>query len=124
MCFDYPEERCVRGPIHPEDVLCGATVGPNGDRAFCQSCRRELRSGMACTVYAYRLVDTPAWDIARLHCPTCAPTRIEAPTLGAVEILADARLATQSRPDTQQHRLCLVEPGVAAYAGPETGAEA
>lgn len=120
MCFDIPEE-AARGPIHPEDLLSGMTVGPNGDRAFCQGCRVELRAGMDCTVYAYHLVESPAWDVARIYCPRCAPLRIEAPTLGAIEVLADATLATQSRPDTQSHRLCLVSVGIAAHSGPNSG---
>ena len=48
----------------------------------------------------------------------------ESGTEYAVEIVAEARLATRSRPDIQQHRLCLVEPTVTAYAGPEEGSEA
>lgn len=121
MCFDHP---AATGPsiTAPEDVLRGYTLC--SPPALCTSCHRSLRAGMDCTVYAYHLADSPAWDVPRVFCTRCAPERIDTPTLGAIEVLADCTLATQSRPDMQSHRLCLVAPTVTAHSGPDAGAPA
>jgi len=78
--------------LDPVRILEGYPIGANGDRAFCSACRRELRAGHVATVTAYRFVETNQWDVSEVRCSICAPTHIEDPTPGAVEVLASGAL--------------------------------
>lgn len=104
---------------HPSVLLDGYPVGANGDRAFCSGCRRELREGHRATVLAYRFEETNQWDVPRVLCEVCAPTRIDEPTPGAVEILAAGDLVRGEGVGDEEGRLHLAEIDVLGYSGPD-----
>ncbi|MFB6295360.1 MAG: hypothetical protein ABEH66_00765 [Halobacteriales archaeon] len=56
-----------------------------------------------------------------MYCPDYRRTRVRTPTLGAVEIVADAVLAMQIRQDEQSHSLCVVDLSVTDYSAPDSG---
>ena len=120
MSIEHPEAT-FSAAAHPKDILTGYRVGPFDDRAICTGCRRELRAGHSATVYAYRLADSPLWDVPRLYCERCAPAAIETPTLGATEVLATAVLAAAIDPVEGGDRLCLDRVELVAYSDPSEG---
>ena len=112
-------EHAVVAPL--EQLFTGLRVGLPSLEVRCCSCGTPLGEGDHVSVYAYRTVETPRWHLARCRCPDCAPDGITTPTLGTTEVRVSARLAVVSDVGTQQHRLCLAEPTVTAYAPPSTG---
>ena len=106
-----------------EQLFTGLRVGLPSLEVRCCSCGTQLGEGDQVSVYAYRTVETPRWNLARCQCIDCAPGEIETPTLGATEVRLSARLAVVSDTATQQHRLCLAAPTVTAYAPASTGAK-
>lgn len=118
---DAPRATPIIAPTAPADAIDGEPVGV-GETAYCQTCRRALHAGEPVACYAYRLVDSPCWDVARLYCYACAPDGIDSPTLGALEVLASARLRWRSSAGEPARRLCLSSPTVGRYAPPSEGA--
>jgi hypothetical protein len=59
--------------------------------------------------------------VTQCHCRQCGPHGIETPTPGATEVLATARLGTQSDVATWLHWLCLVAVNCVAYSQPAEG---
>jgi hypothetical protein len=106
-----------------EQLFTGLRVGLPSLEVRCNRCSTCLGEGDEVSVYTYRTVETPRWHLARCQCIDCASDEIETPTLGATEVHVSARLAVVSDTAPQQHRLCLVDPTVTAYAPPSTGAK-
>lgn len=113
----------VLAASHPATLLDGYPLGANGDRVFCQDCRRELRAGHRATVLAYRVTETNQWDVPVVSCQICSPTQIDDPTPGAVEILAVGVLTAGAPIDDGDGRLHLSDVDVLAYSGPESAAD-
>ncbi len=78
-----------------------------------------MRDGDDISVYAYRTVESPRWQLARCRCAECGPDEITIPTRGATEFRVSAQLAVFSDTGTQQHRLCLADPTVTTITLPQ-----
>ena len=91
----------------PAQLMRPVPVGSSPTQCCCTDCKTTLREGQQVGLYAYRLVDTDRWDIARVFCRDCTPERFVGPTLGAAELLVTGTLGTVSHPATQSHRLCV-----------------
>jgi len=92
----------------PEQVFEGHAVGTGG-KACCTGCKRTVRSGDPVGVYVHRASDATLWDVARLSCAECRRAAISHPTLGAVELVLEARLGVTSDSATQSSRLALCD---------------
>jgi hypothetical protein len=110
------DDHAVVAPL--EQLFTGLGIGLPPLIVQCYRCGTPLGEGDSVSVYAYRTVETPRWHLARCRCLDCAPDGIEMPTLGATGARINARLAVVSDIGTQQHRLCLAEPDVVAFAPP------
>jgi hypothetical protein len=89
----------------------------------CCECGAQLHEGDQVSVYAYRTVETPRWDLAWCRCTECAPDDIGTPTLGATEVRVNAGPTVVSDVRAQQHRLCLADPTVKAISSPQDGTQ-
>lgn len=107
---------------HPAVLLDGYPLGANGDRAFCDDCRRELRDGHRATVLAYRLADTKQWDVPRVYCEVCSPQRLVEPCDEAAEILARGDVVAGEGVGDSPGRLHLSDVDVLDYSEPAAGA--
>lgn len=106
-----------------QQVLTGLPVGLSYRHVGCTACQQNLQEGQRVTVYAYRCMETPDWEVARCFCADCAPEAVKTPTLGAAECVASATLGVQSVVTEQRHRYCLTEVEVAAQSPPTEGTE-
>jgi hypothetical protein len=104
-----------------EQLFTGLRVGLPTLTVQCCGCGTTVGEGEDVSVYAYRTVETPRWHLARCRCLACAPDEIATPTLGATEVRVRARLAVVSDTVRQQHRLCLADTTVTAFAPPTDG---
>ncbi|QLH80989.1 hypothetical protein [Halosimplex pelagicum] len=107
----------------PEQVFEGHAVGAGG-KACCGSCRRTVREGDRIIVYAYRMSDMRRWSVAQLSCRSCSDLDVLTPTLGATEVVMNARLAVTADAATQESRLTIRAPQVTTFSAPEEGREA
>ncbi len=105
----------------PAQLLTGLEVGLPTNRVACVGCATELTEGRAVTVYGYRQAECLEWDLRRCYCTDCAPTAIGEPTLGVMEVLAQAWLGTVALPRTRTHRLCLTDVETIAHSWPQEG---
>lgn len=105
----------------PTQLLTGLSVGLPTNCVVCVSCGDKLSEGRAITVYGYRQAERAVWDLRRCYCADCAPTAIDAPTLGVAELLARAWLGSVALPQTRTHRLCLTEVELVATSPPTEG---
>jgi hypothetical protein len=101
-------------------TITGYGVGV-GDTAICTYCKAPLGEGDDVTAYAYRRAGEQVVDVARLYCVACDRDRIEHPSRGCHEWLADVRLALTSDVAHQSHELTLVGVEIIAESGPEKG---
>ena len=106
-----------------QQVLTGLPVGLSYRHVGCTACQQNLQEGQRVTVYAYRCMETPDWEVARCFCADCAPEAVKTPTLGAAECVVSATLGVQSVVTEQRHRYCLTEVEVAAQSPPTEGTE-
>lgn len=77
----------------PETLLKGLAVDAGG-KAQCDHCYEPVREGDRVGVYAYQMAEwtEPAWHLSMVACVGCRRRDLETPALGAVEVLAHARL--------------------------------
>lgn len=101
-------------------TITGYGVGIGGT-AICTYCKTELGEGDDVTAYAYRRAGEQVVNVARLYCADCDRNRIEHPSCGCYEWLAEARLALTSDVAHQSHGLTLVGVEIIAESGPEDG---
>lgn len=101
-------------------TITGWSVGV-GDTALCTYCKGDLDEGDDVTTYIYRRAGEQVVNVARLYCADCDRDRIEHPSRGCHEWLADARLALTADVAYQSHRLTLVDVEIVAESGPEDG---
>ncbi|HET7325464.1 MAG TPA: hypothetical protein VFJ06_14145 [Halococcus sp.] len=101
-----------------EQTITGWSVGV-GDTALCTYCKSDLGEGDDVTAYAYRRAGEQVVNVARLYCDDCDRDRIEHPSCGCYEWLAEARLALTSDVARQSHGLTLIDVSVIAESGPE-----
>jgi hypothetical protein len=109
----------VEAPV--TQLLDGLPLGGTAVSRHCTACGRELAVADRVRVYAYRMAESNEWDLPRLYCRGCKDDLVG--TLGAVEVLADARLGSVALPKRRSHALCLVEVAVVATSGAREGSE-
>lgn len=102
-----------------EQVFTGLCVGGPTGEIRCCACDNNMGEGDRVSVDAYRMVETPRWQLARWWCPDCTPETIESPTCGRIEVRLSGRLAGLSDVTTQQHRMCLIVLTVNAFSSPQ-----
>lgn len=91
----------------PEQLLDGLPLDTSAVSRHCTACGRELGVADEVRVYCYRLAESNEWDLPRLYCRGCKDEIVG--TLGAVEVLATARLGSVLVPSGRQSCLCLTE---------------
>lgn len=107
----------------PTQVLTGLQVGLPSLEVICEDCGHTLQEGADLGVYAYRPAEYPQWGLCRCYCSACTPHRITTPTLGTAEAIVTAEVVVVSRPSSRDHRLCLGEVSLVAFAPPSVGAD-
>ena len=108
----------------PETLLKGLAVDAGG-KAQCDQCHEPVREGDRVGVYAYQMVEwaEPAWDLPTVACIGCRRSDLETSTLGAVEVLAHARLGVTSDSATQSARLTIRDPDIVLVSPADNGSE-
>lgn len=105
---------------NPAQVLEGTPVTAPG-ASSCTACGRDFHSTDEVTVYAYRLGNGTEFDVARIYCRDgCSPGTLVG-TLGATDVLANARLGDLAHPSSRSYRRCLTEVAVCAVSGRNSG---
>jgi len=107
----------------PSQLLTGLVIELPPTNVVCLECGASLREGQSITIESARRAGRPQWDLQRWYCRSCAPTTIQAPTLGMTELLARAWLGTIALPEARTHRLCLTDVELLAHSPPREGGQ-
>ncbi|WP_336343354.1 hypothetical protein [Halalkalicoccus ordinarius] len=96
-------------------------AGYRPEETRCSYCKTPLQEGDPVTAYAVRYAGDETWSVPRLYCRTCRPATVSDPTLGATELLAEARLGCTMDAATQTSSLTLLGIERVVRSDPEDG---
>ena len=103
-----------------KQTITGRSVGV-GEIALCTYCKSNLGEGDEVTTYAYRCAGEQLVSVARLYCAKCDHRKIEYPTRGCFEWLAEAHLALTSDVVHQSYNLTLAGVEIIDESAPSVG---